>query len=98
MPAMANHFLLELARSPAGIAQRDEPMRRAAPLSDRTQYIVRAGDHPAVRHLHRAVSAPVAAVKHEAARRLDRATEEDRRVERIVVRDIALVEIGRAHV
>src|SRR3546814_14600588 len=56
--------------------------------------LVRTRNHPAVADLHRLLPAPVAAVEHEAARRLDRTAEEDRLVEWFVMLDIELVEHG----
>src|SRR3546814_10347190 len=54
--------------------------------------LVRTRNHPAVADLHRLLPAPVAAVEHEAARRLDRTAEEDRLVEWFVMFDLELVE------
>src|SRR3546814_19086341 len=56
--------------------------------------LVRTRNHPAVADLHRLLPAPVAAVEHEAARRLDRTAEEDRLVEWFVMFDLELVEHG----
>src|SRR3546814_20606588 len=50
--------------------------------------LVRTRNHPAVADLHRLLPAPVAAVEHEAARRLDRTAEEDRLVERSEERSV----------
>src|SRR3989344_5897635 len=93
MPAVAHHLVLELAARPSGIAQRNQPARRAAAFADRAQNVVRARYRPAPRDLDGALAAPVLAVQNETARLSHRAAEEPRLVERVaIVRDLELVE------
>ena len=89
-PAMPRHLAVELARSPAGIAQRDQPARRPPAFRDRAQRIQRRRQGPAPGDVDRVHPAPVAAVQHEAAPRLHRAAAMDRNVGRGAGIDIHL--------
>lgn len=70
--------MLKLARAPPGIAQCDEIPLRPPPLAYGLQYVQRAGKPPFTVDLQQILPAPVEAVQHEAALRIDRAAAQHR--------------------
>src|SRR5690348_7978146 len=95
-PAVPGHFLIELPLAPAGIAERDDPFFRAAPLGDRAQHVDRARHREQLSvlavHLEGVLPAPVDRMKDEAPARLDRAAVMDRAVRRSAGVDLELAQ------
>ena len=98
-PAVAGHFLVELAFAPAGIAERGDPSRRPVPFGDHPQHVDRAGhrENLALRavHVQRVLTAPVGRMKHEAAARLDRPAVVDGDIRRLSRVDVELPQEAR---
>ena len=82
-PAVAGHFLVELALAPAGIAERDDPARRPAAFGDRLQARRSSRSSRTARRsaddLERVLPAPVVEWRTKPAARLDRPAVVDRR-------------------
>jgi hypothetical protein len=93
-PAVAGHFLVELALAPPGIAERHDPLLGAPPLGDRAQHVDRPGHREQLAILavdvERILPAPVARMDHEPASGLDRAAVVDRAVRRLARVDLEL--------
>ena len=64
---------IELARSPAGIAQRQQTLARSVALGDRLQHVEAGGQRHRVVDAQAALAGPVRGVQHEAARVVHRA-------------------------
>src|SRR5690349_21323300 len=72
-PAVLLHLVLELARRPAGIAEREDGAGRSGAARDRLEDVERRGEADAfVDRQRRVLDEEVGAVQHEAALGLDR--------------------------
>src|SRR5687768_4112447 len=62
-PAVARHFLVELALAPSGIAKRDEVAAWSPALGDGAQHVDRPGQRTEAGHRDRILTAPIVAVE-----------------------------------
>ena len=90
-PAIGLDLGIELARAPAGIAEREEAVARAFAAADRAQDVHRRGDAD-IAHDQRRLLGVIGRMQHEAARRLDRAAEMHRRAAEAVAFDAELLQ------
>ena len=65
--------MVQLAGAPAGVAEREQALARAAAAGDRLQDVEARGQRQARRRRQAAVAGPVGGVQHEAAAVIDRA-------------------------
>src|SRR6204780_845402 len=76
-PAIGLQLGVELAGTPAGIAQRQQAFLRPAALADGAQNLERGGERDIAAHHQRAVLDVIGGMQHETAPDLDRAAEMD---------------------
>lgn len=81
-PGIRREFLLQLPRTPAGIAQRDQRLLRAVIVGDRLEYVARGGEADLGGHVQRRLPVPafLAPVQDETAIGLHRAAGQHRLV------------------
>src|SRR3546814_10713708 len=82
--AVRLHLAVELARPPAGVAERQQVVARPLADGDRPQDVDGGGQRHAVVHPQRAVAHEVGAVQHEPPAALDRPAEMDPKLAEIL--------------